>query len=56
MIGLRKENAIERFLTQRHSSFDLAQGDVHLQGALVEIDEATGHARSIARVQQRVAE
>ena len=56
VIGLRKENAIERFLTQRHSSFDLAQGDVHLQGALVEIDEASGRARSIARVQQRVAE
>jgi len=56
VIGLRKENAIERFLSQRHSSFDLAQGDVYLQGAMVEIDEVTGHARSIARVQQRVSE
>jgi 2',3'-cyclic-nucleotide 2'-phosphodiesterase len=56
VIGLRKENAIERFLTQRHSSFDLAQGEVYLQGAMVEIDETTGRARSIARVQQRAAE
>jgi metallophosphoesterase (TIGR00282 family) len=56
VIGLRKEAAIERFLTQRHSSFDLGQGDVHLQGAVVEVDDATGFARSIVRVQERLAE
>jgi 2',3'-cyclic-nucleotide 2'-phosphodiesterase len=56
VIGLRKETAIERFLTQRHSPFDLAQGDVHLQGAIVEIDDASGRARNITRVQQRLAE
>ena len=56
VIGLRKETAIERFLTQRHSPFDLAQGDVHLQGAIVEIDDASGRARNITRVQQRLAQ
>ncbi len=56
VIGLRKENAIERFLTQRHASFDLAQGDVRLQGAIVEIDEESGRARSIARVQEKLPE
>jgi len=55
VIGLRKENAIERFLTQRHAPFDLAQGDVYLQGAIVGIDEETGRARSILRVQERLA-
>jgi 2',3'-cyclic-nucleotide 2'-phosphodiesterase len=56
VIGLRKENAIERFLTQRHAPFDLGQGDVHLQGAIVGIDEETGRARSILRVQERLPE
>lgn len=56
VIGLRKESAIERFLTQRHSSFDLGQGDVRLQGAIVEIDEETGRARGIVRVQEKLAE
>jgi 2',3'-cyclic-nucleotide 2'-phosphodiesterase len=56
VIGLRKENAIERFLTQRHAPFDLGQGDVYLQGAIVGIDEETGQARSIVRVQERLPE
>jgi len=56
VIGLRKENAIERFLTQRHSPFELATEDVRLQGAIVDIDDETGHARSIARVQERFSE
>jgi 2',3'-cyclic-nucleotide 2'-phosphodiesterase len=56
VIGLRKESAIERFLTQRHAGFELGQGDVHLQGAIVEVDDATGRARSILRVQERLPE
>jgi metallophosphoesterase (TIGR00282 family) len=56
VIGLRKENAIERFLTQRHSPFEMAQADVRLQGAIVDIDDETGRARSIARVQERFVE
>ena len=53
VIGLRKESAIERFLTQRHSAFDIASGDVRLQGAIVDIDDDTGRARSIVRVQEK---
>ena len=56
VIGLRKEAAIERFLTQRPASFELGSGDVRLQGAIVDIDEETGHARSIVRVQERLPE
>ena len=41
---------------QRHVSFDLAQGDVRLQGAMVDIDDETGRARSIVRVQERLPE
>jgi metallophosphoesterase (TIGR00282 family) len=56
VIGLRKESAIERVLTQRHVGFDLGHSEVYLQGAIVDIDDATGRARSIARVQERLPE
>jgi metallophosphoesterase (TIGR00282 family) len=54
IIGVRKELVIERFLTARPVSFEPAKRDVWLQGALVDIDDATGRARSIARVQERL--
>lgn len=56
VIGVRKELVIERFLTQRPVSFEPARRDVWLQGALVDIDEQTGRARSIERVQERLEE
>jgi 2',3'-cyclic-nucleotide 2'-phosphodiesterase len=56
VIGVRKELVIERFLTARPVSFEPAKRDVWLQGAIVDIDEATGRARSIARVQERMEE
>jgi len=56
VIGVRKELVIERFLTQRPVSFEPARRDVWLQGALVDIDEESGRARSIERVQERLEE
>jgi metallophosphoesterase (TIGR00282 family) len=56
VIGVRKELVIERFLTARPVSFEPAKRDVWLQGAIVDIDDATGRARSIARVQERLEE
>ena len=56
VIGVKKELVIERFLTSRPMSFEPAKRDVWLQGAIVDIDDATGLARSIARVQERVPE
>jgi calcineurin-like phosphoesterase len=35
-------------------AFEPARREVHLQGAIVDIDEATGRARGIERVQERV--
>ena len=55
VIGLRKEFAIERFLSARHTPFDLAQGETVLQGAIVEIDDQTGRARSILRIREMLA-
>jgi len=52
VIGIRKELSIERFLTQRPTGFDVAKNLVYLQGALVDIDDASGRARSIERVRE----
>jgi len=56
VIGLRKESAIERFLTARHTPFETAQGEAVLQGAIVEIDDQTGRARSILRIREMLPE
>ena len=53
IIGVKKELVLERFLSQRPVSFEPARRDVYVQGAIVDIDESTGRARSIARVQER---
>jgi hypothetical protein len=56
VIGVRKELVIERFLTQRHVQFETAKGLVYLQGCVIDIDDATGKARSIERVRERLAD
>ena len=56
VIGLRKESAIERFLTARHTPFETAQGETVLQGAIVDIDDETGRARGIARIREILPE
>ena len=47
VIGVRSELALRRFLTQRPVRFEPADGDVRLEGALLECDPATGRATSI---------
>jgi metallophosphoesterase (TIGR00282 family) len=54
VIGVRKELVLERFVTQRPVGFEPAKRDVWLQGAIVELDDESGRARSIARVQERL--
>jgi len=54
VIGIKKELSIERFLTQRHSGYEVAKNLVYLQGAIVEIDEQTGHATKIERVREHL--
>lgn len=50
VIGMKKETSLKRFLTGRPARYECAKGDVHLCGALVDIDEKSGKARSIERV------
>jgi hypothetical protein len=54
VIGVKKELVLERFLTQRPMAFEPARREVYLQGAIVDLDEATGRARGIERVQERL--
>lgn len=56
VIGIRKELAIERFLTQTPVRFEVAKKDPLLCAVVIAIDEATGRAQSISRVQEAVAE
>jgi 2',3'-cyclic-nucleotide 2'-phosphodiesterase len=56
VIGVKKELVVERFLTARPVPFEPAKREVWLQGAIVDIDEETGRARAIARVQERLEE
>lgn len=55
VIGTRKELVIERFLTLRPTRFAVAERDVRLCGALVEVEVATGRARAIERVCRRLS-
>jgi 2',3'-cyclic-nucleotide 2'-phosphodiesterase len=50
VIGIRKEEAIERFLTLLPTKFEVAKKDVRLNGVFMSIDEATGHAVAIERI------
>jgi len=54
IIGMRKDLVLERFLTQRNVPFEPAKGAVWLNGVIVELDDATGRARSIERVQEKL--
>ena len=55
VIGQEKSRIIERFLTGMPVRFEVASGDVGLHGVVIDIDEMTGKARSIERVQEKLA-
>ena len=56
VIGREIEPIIRRFMTNQPQRFEVAKGRVLLQGALLEIDEATGRAIRITRVSEPVCE
>jgi metallophosphoesterase (TIGR00282 family) len=51
VIGVRKELAIQKFLTQLPTRFEPATGDVRLCGVHLDVDESTGRCRHIERIQ-----
>ncbi|MBY0277295.1 TIGR00282 family metallophosphoesterase [Candidatus Binatia bacterium] len=52
VIGMRREEVLRRFVTQMPVRFEVAKGNVLVQGALLEIDSQTGRATAIERVQE----
>jgi metallophosphoesterase (TIGR00282 family) len=51
VIGIRKELSIQRFMTQMPVRYEIAKKDPVLCGVVVSIDESTGKATGIERVQ-----
>jgi metallophosphoesterase (TIGR00282 family) len=54
IIGFSKDRIIEKFLSQTPRSFETAKKDIRLSSVVVGVDEETGKATSIERVQVRV--
>ncbi len=52
VIGQNKESIINRFLSSMPIRFNVASGDVKLCGIVVEVDEKTGRAKNITRLQR----
>jgi hypothetical protein len=55
VIGMRKDEAIDKFLTQLPVRFEVAKKDPILCGVLIEVDEATGRATKVQRILEEVA-
>ncbi|HPG72399.1 MAG TPA: YmdB family metallophosphoesterase, partial [Syntrophales bacterium] len=56
VIGIEKDMIVERFLTGMPCRFEVARGDVRLQGVVVDVDPQSGRARAIKRVNLRLKE
>ncbi|NQT96099.1 MAG: YmdB family metallophosphoesterase, partial [Candidatus Omnitrophica bacterium] len=54
VIGRKKEQILERFLTQMPVRFQMAEDDIQLHGAVADIDPKSGRATSIKRLQIRL--
>ncbi|MCU0651399.1 MAG: TIGR00282 family metallophosphoesterase [Candidatus Omnitrophica bacterium] len=54
VIGRRVEDVLERFITCVPVKFEVADSNIQLHGAVVDIDEKTGKANSIVRIQKKL--
>lgn len=55
VIGVKKEIAIDRFLTQLPHKFEVAKRDLVLEGVLIQVDETSGRALAINRLRERLS-
>ena len=56
VIGRKVEDVLQRFLTLLPTRFEVAESNIQLHGALLDIDNKTGKAVSIERVQKKLNE
>ncbi|MEO7161447.1 MAG: TIGR00282 family metallophosphoesterase [Bdellovibrionia bacterium] len=54
VIGVKKEVSIQKFLTKRPVRFEPAEGSGGYGAVVIDIDEATGRARSILRLRETI--
>ncbi len=54
VIGMRKEEAIQRFLTFIPHKFEVAKDDIELQGVIFDVDEKTGKSLHIERIRYKL--
>ena len=54
VIGRKVEQILARFLTQMPVRFEMASENVQLHGVVLEIDDKTGKAKSITRIQEKL--
>ena len=54
VIGRKKEQILARFLTQMPVRFEMASGNVQLHGVVLDVDQKSGQARSIQRIQEKL--
>lgn len=52
VIGMDKDKVLQRFLTKMPLRYDVAKHNVRLQGAMIDIDESSGKAQAIRRVDE----
>lgn len=55
IIGFDPKNILEKFLYQTPRQMETASRDIRLCGAIVDVDEETGRARSIVSIQEKLA-
>jgi len=53
VLGREKDQIIQRFITNMPVRFNLAQNDIRIQAVLIEIDEDSGRALSIKRLEYK---
>jgi len=53
VIGREKHQIIEKFVTNMPTRFNLAQGDIRMQAVVIEVDQESGKALSIERVEYK---
>jgi 2',3'-cyclic-nucleotide 2'-phosphodiesterase len=56
VIGFRPDEVLYRFLMNTPRKLEVAKRDIRLTGAMIEIDETTGRASRIVRIQEKVEE
>ncbi|VAX37498.1 Uncharacterized protein YmdB [hydrothermal vent metagenome] len=54
VIGQKKDRIIRRYLTSMPVKFAVAEKDIYLCGVIVDVDEKTGKAKKITRVQKKL--